>query len=399
METLPLIQETQKIGIDTRIIITNNPHPPPPDSTCLKITKLVIFLILSPLILLLLTIPINIIILLCITCILPIYHRIRTNNEKKAFKFPPNFKRIDVGGYKLALAYSDNLKDDKPDMSKPAILFLPGVGVSPTTVYDHYADYFKDYRFIVYDKGFNGNSDDVPVNHKNYTRDAVGIARELHDLVHHDLFPVKNEKLLFIAGSQGGLMAQYYYFVHPEDLAGIVYMDPSTEEFFSAAPGIIGLGLKLAEYVYVVAYCMARLGILRLYRDFMISKNSEMNIVCLKNRNSMFEEFFSARNMWAMKLDFKYFSPACDQVKAIRSKSRKMDIPIACITGLNWSNAGAPEYTPIWKRVQTENIVNSANDAIHCILPNDNHGHVCMGHNDMVHSLCDEITAKINKTN
>lgn len=395
MENFPLLeenyQERKKTIVDVRKVISKYTPPVEPPSLFFKVLKGILIFIFLPLILILLLSISLILFILVITCTLPIIHYILGSIEDSSRKKPNNLLKLDVGGYKCAVAYSDNFTSrNEDDLKVPPIIFLPGVGVPPTSIYYFLGRYFKGIRYCLYDKGSTGESDDIPTTHKWYHKDGDGNADELHAILHHKNFPIKDEKFLIIGGSQGGLIAQYYYYKYPEDVAGIIFIDPSTEDFYTKAPPLIYYGLNFAPTLYSIAPFFAHIGILRLYYYYFV--NSQM-VKELGVDPEMYQVFFSARNMFGMNIDFTGFSDLCEQTRKIRV-GKRIKVPIAVVTGLNWSES-VPEYTPIWEKVQYENIATQSDDSIHVILPNDNHGQACLGELDLITQLIHELSKKI----
>jgi hypothetical protein len=237
-EKIHLLEEKKDSNVEIRTIYNKKYSRKVPLSKSMKIIIFLLLLLFSPLIITILLFLFIIFILLNITCILPIilmlYDYFRTNSFHKNRKLPKNLKYFDIGGYNLACAFSDNVfSKDEEDLKKPIVVFIPGVGVPPSSIFHYLELYYKDYRLCAFDKGSNGLSDPVPNDHKLYKRDAKNSSEELNLLLHHKDFPlsVKDEKVILIGGSQGGLVSHYYSYKYPEDINGVIFVDASTGNF------------------------------------------------------------------------------------------------------------------------------------------------------------------------
>jgi uncharacterized membrane protein len=144
--------------VEIRKVYSNYKHDRKKLSKLKLIVILLICLIFSPLILSFLLIITAILLLLTFTCILPafilFYDTIRTCYEKNKRILPHNLFYYDVGGYKIACAFNDTVfTNTEEDLKKPIVVFMPGVGVSPTSIFGLLDQYYTNYRLVAFDKG------------------------------------------------------------------------------------------------------------------------------------------------------------------------------------------------------------------------------------------------------
>ncbi len=124
--------------------------------------------------------------------------------------------KYDVGGYKLyLLSYGQN---------KPTVILESGIGDGGTkSGWDVVQKEVKNFAQVcLYDRAGLGKSDKGPS-----PRTTIQIANELHALL-------ESAKLappyILVGHSMGGLHIQTYAMLYPEDIAGMVFVDPTPKE-------------------------------------------------------------------------------------------------------------------------------------------------------------------------
>lgn len=257
---------------------------------------------------------------------------------------------------------------------------------------------FSTYRIVVVERANYDWSDNVPTTHEWYKRDMRNSAAEIHAAICKS--KVAKERIILVGGSQGGLIAQMYYYMFPQQVVGYVGIDPSTEDFFTRAVPIVQLGLRSSWLVYRIMVLCSYTGITNVFVDLLGIMPSEMKHIfeelgaTEKETHDVFCKFVSTRNLSAMAQEFDSFEVGCEQVRAMRKLHPHMDVPVVVLTGLNWQEYDA-SYTPIWQQAQHDNIASQSEDAVQVLLPNNTHGQTCLGEYDLVHTLIDEMVSKI----
>lgn len=136
-----------------------------------------------------------------------------SKDDKPDYKFTGTF---DVGGHKLfLLSYGQN---------KPAVILESGIGDGGTmSGWDVVQNNVKDFAQVcLYDRAGLGQSEKGPE-----PRTTIQIANELHAL----LEAAKIEPPYIMVGhSMGGLHIQAYTMIYPDDIAGMVFIDPTPKE-------------------------------------------------------------------------------------------------------------------------------------------------------------------------
>ena len=126
---------------------------------------------------------------------------------------PPPGELIDVGGYAL------HLNCTGPEDSDYTVVFEAGAGVSSPNYYWIEANVSEVARFCIYDRAGLGWSEE-----SGLPRDSETIAKALHRLL--DEAGVKRP-FVFAGHSIAGLYSRYYIHLYPDEVAGLVLLDPS----------------------------------------------------------------------------------------------------------------------------------------------------------------------------
>lgn len=132
---------------------------------------------------------------------------------------PPPGEMVDVGGYKLHIncvaprGFADEL---------PTVVFEAGAGVSSPTNYLIQKGISEKTRICLYDRSGIGWSEE-----SNLPRDSKNVTTALHTL----LGKVGIRKpFVFVGHSIAGLYMRDYVERYPDDVAGLVFLDPSHPE-------------------------------------------------------------------------------------------------------------------------------------------------------------------------
>ncbi len=124
-------------------------------------------------------------------------------------------RRVDVGGFRLQARVTGS--------GRPAVVFDSGGGGATLEDWGPLPGLIaRTNRVVLYDRAGIGGSDPGPL-----PRSAERIARELHALL--DGLGVKPPYVL-VGHSLGGLHIRFFASLFPDDVGGLVFLDPTTEE-------------------------------------------------------------------------------------------------------------------------------------------------------------------------
>ena len=310
-------------------------------------------------------------------------------------------KQIEISGYSVALYYSkgveqssqaeENSNKDAADPEEnaaaqvPPIVLVPGLGSGLTRTF-YELEQIRNYkcRVLAYDRPAYGYSRPVPRRNPFANRDTDHLVQELKILL--DKFAASPEgrsfrpPYLFVAGSMGGLVMQLYALRYPRDVAGIVFLDASTQDFYKPNDPFMRAGLKNAVFVYKVFKLMATLGILRL----MIALKAlpaELKTLYFKSMSDYMRPFGLAdfcrpSTQQTFSDEFKGFEPGCEQTRAERNAKPQgflLDVPIAVLTSMKWPKL----MRQGWRDAQYNYLTTLSNDSFQILCPNNNHPELC----------------------
>lgn len=132
---------------------------------------------------------------------------------------PPLGRFLEVGGHRLFL--------DERGTGSPAVVFLPGAGLTGLDYLPIHEKIAEATGSIVYDRGGTGWSDQVTL-----PRTARAVTDELLGL----LKSVGSDRVLLVGHSLGGLYARHYATRFPDTVAGLVLLDPAHEDYDAYMP-------------------------------------------------------------------------------------------------------------------------------------------------------------------
>jgi pimeloyl-ACP methyl ester carboxylesterase len=133
---------------------------------------------------------------------------------------PPRGTFVEVGGRRLALYRSGS--------GSPSIVFLPGggaVGLDYLNVHERAAELATS---VLYDRAGTGWSDPVEL-----PRASTAVTDELRDLLRVANAPAP---YLLVGHSLGGLYARHYAIRFPDEVAGLLLLDPAHEDYDAYMP-------------------------------------------------------------------------------------------------------------------------------------------------------------------
>jgi len=163
-------------------------------------------------------------------------------------KFPPPGRQVDIGGRRWHLVDAGQ--------GSPTVIFESGIAASSLNWTAIEAEVARFTRACAYDRAWLGWSDPSPA-----PRVAVQLVDELHALLARAqiLGP-----FVLVGHSFGGLLVQAYAVVHPDQVAGLVLIDPLPASEWAHVSGdrlrILRWGMRLSRR----GALLARLGVIRM---------------------------------------------------------------------------------------------------------------------------------------
>jgi pimeloyl-ACP methyl ester carboxylesterase len=220
-------------------------------------------------------------------------------NERRAVEAvhgaPPIGNLYDVQGRQLLLHQSGT--------GGPAVVFAPGagcIGLDYLNIHDQVSRFTTS---VLYDRAGTGWSDQVDL-----PRSATEIADELRSLLHAAGVPAP---YLLVGHSLGGIYTRRYAQRFPDDVAGLLFLEPAHEDF----PGIMPKQTLLAKLRQGLAIIRVLLHLKRFYRGLFERMFAEwpdsirerlieyhlrswrMGLREVKNQSQLYDEVRSGGNM------------------------------------------------------------------------------------------------------
>lgn len=141
-----------------------------------------------------------------------LYQAIASWWDRRAF--PPEGNLVDVGGYRLHMQTAGEAEG-------PAVVILAGSS-NPSVVWaEARAGMGRFVRVVAYDRAGYGWSDSAPGPHTGQQ-----VVQDLHTLLERSQIP---GPYLLVGHSLGAMYARLYAQRHPDDVMGLVLVDPYTE--------------------------------------------------------------------------------------------------------------------------------------------------------------------------
>jgi pimeloyl-ACP methyl ester carboxylesterase len=135
-------------------------------------------------------------------------------------RFPQQGQRLDVGGYSLNLYCTG---EGSPTVILESGWSMPGIGWSYVQ-----PEVARFARVCSYDRAGYGWSDEGPM-----PRTSDEIARELHTLLQK---AAVNPPYVIVGHSLGGFIMRSYRGMYPNEIVGMVFVDPSQEDMMPMMP-------------------------------------------------------------------------------------------------------------------------------------------------------------------
>ncbi len=162
-------------------------------------------------------------------------------------RYPPPGRMVDIGGRSLHLI-------DNP-AAGPAVIFESGISATCLNWTEVRAESEKFARAYAYDRAWLGWSDPAPSPRTTQT-----IVEDLHALIESAGVP---RPFILVGHSFGGMLVQAYASKYPDQLAGLVLVDPlSPREWLKCSPAQARM-LRLGRTLSRRGAFLARIGVVR----------------------------------------------------------------------------------------------------------------------------------------
>jgi pimeloyl-ACP methyl ester carboxylesterase len=219
---------------------------------------------------------------------------------------PPLGRFYDVGGRRLMVYASGT--------GGPVVVLRPGAGLTGLGCLNLHEQVSQFATCVLYDRAGTGWSDPVPL-----PRSATEVTDELRSLLRVAGMPAP---YLFVGHSLGGIYARRFAQRFPEEVAGLVFMDPGHEDYTTKLP-TPSLGERLRTSF---ALFRALLQLKRHYRGFFERMFADWPAPV---RDSLYEYHLKS---WRIGLkEAKNFASLCDE---IRNGGDMPDVPLIVLTGM-----------------------------------------------------------------
>lgn len=241
-------------------------------------------------------------------------------------------QRYDIGGRQLHLNCTGT--------GSPTVILNSGTGEMSQNWARIIPQVAATTRVCAYDRAGQGWSDDAP-----HPQDGIDIANDLHALLgaagEHGPYVLASHSL-------GGVYAMTYAATYPNDVAGMVLLDSSTPEQFTALPKYPGV-YQLLRRLYGTAPSVARLGFGRLFTTSAYSSLPQPAAGHVRAFGT------SSRGLENARDDVSRFHDAFHQAKALSTLGDK---PLVVLTA-----TGSIKDTPGWPAAQNKLAALSTNVA------------------------------------
>jgi pimeloyl-ACP methyl ester carboxylesterase len=232
--------------------------------------------------------------------------------EKAVAGAPPIGRLYEVEGRQLLLHHSGT--------GGPAVVFAPGAGLIGLDYLNIHDQVSQSTTSVLYDRGGTGWSDQVKL-----PRGATEVTDELRDVLHAAGVPAP---FLLVGHSLGGFYVRRYAQRFPDEVAGLLFLDPAHEDYPSHAPrqtllGTLHLAFSLVR-VFVQFKRFYRVRFERMFAQWPDSIRGRLVEYHLRSLRKGLEEWpaRSRRN------------PASELIKEIRHGGDLPDVPLIVLTAM-----------------------------------------------------------------
>lgn len=240
---------------------------------------------------------------------------------------PPPGKLYDVGGFRLHLACTG-----PADTGQPTVIIENGGGVTSAGYYWLQHGLESQVRVCSYDRAGMGWSDrsDTP-------RDAATITNELHRLL--QAAGVRPPYVL--AGhSIGGLYIPVFTQAWPDEVAGLVFLDPSHPRQYQLVPGVTHDKVDKALLLTKAIGWYARLGLLHVWNPLGGAPPAGMELPPAEAVATVQRLSKQSKQYFAMGAELAAFDQSGAQAAAVTSLG---DRPVAVLSATAADGKPSPE--------------------------------------------------------
>ena len=245
--------------------------------------------------------------------------------------YPPPGELVDVGGYRLHLVCMG-------EGSPTVILDALGDGTSAQWGWVQPA-VAATTRVCAYDRAGRGWSEAGPA-----PRDGATITQELHTLLVNA--GIEGPKV-FVGHSYGAMIARIYTDLYPEDVAGVVLVDPGLPELRTDRMPAEVLAHSASDLQFMqIAPWLARLGIFRL-----IGNGSTLP----EPQDNYYQMFYASNELWdSLLAEAEALAQTDAQVAAAGTLGDRPLLILAATRGWVDPNAATDEARRIYNTLQQE---------------------------------------------
>ncbi|MCX5924604.1 MAG: alpha/beta hydrolase [Candidatus Dependentiae bacterium] len=226
-----------------------------------------------------------------------LYQYIATKLDEKAY--PPIGKMIDIGGYKLHMIDSGT--------GGPTVVMDAGGGCTTLDWSLVQSKIAKFTRVVSYDRAGHAWSDASPLQ-----RTSENIISELHTMLHNSGVPAP---YILVGHSFGGFNMQLFAGKYPNEVAGVILVDSSSEETYQKVTKPSNFSIALLKTSFY-------LGIPRLMQyvpSIKRTNNERITKYPLNIQKQYFSQVFTTKYANACIQEGLFMEQNCNQLKLVKN--------------------------------------------------------------------------------
>lgn len=284
--------------------------------------------------------------LICLIAVLLLsgtaYQFISTKIDENAY--PPPGKMIDVGGYRLHINCSGE--------GGPTVIFDAGAGCNSMEWSLVQPAVSKFTSTCSYDRAGNGWSDESPLE-----RTSENIVYELHTLLKNANVPAP---YVLVGHSFGGINVLLYANKYPDEVAGVVLVDSSHEDFLDKMP-------KLPKPNYNMQLFLTYVGWTRIMQTYFSTYKKSLEIFPAEVQNAYPAKTYTSMFIRTLLKEHASLDKSLKQLQLTGGKLG--DKPLIVITAgktftaeeVGMSEKQVEEIAKVWEVLQQDLVSKSTN--------------------------------------